>query len=443
MFAIVDVETTGGHPSGHGLTEIGIVIHDGIAVQQSYSTLLNPGQHIPLTIQSLTGINNEMVASAPSFSEVCTEIQEILAGHIFVAHNVNFDYSFIKAAFNREQIEYNPRRLCTVRYARKIEKGLKSYALGNLCKHFGLTNKAAHRALGDAEVTAQILEILLTKDLDAQWQYLVKKNSGELNLPANLPSKKYTELPEKPGVYYFLGEDGKPIYIGKAKNLKKRVASHFVSDKESKKSQSFKRDIFDLKHELTGSELVASLLEDHEIRQYWPIHNKAQKKPKTRFGVFSFYNQKEIPSLAINKISHQTGYLREFYRLQDAQSWVLQMVDKYRLNPAKCGFPFSEASFNEAVDNHPNNFVRFLKDQTEQQQSRLLKTQGRTWDEDGFIWIKDGQLAGYGFVPHSDNLHESEEVLRYAIPLKSSITTVAILRKELEKESDNWIALKS
>ncbi|MDZ7846631.1 MAG: 3'-5' exonuclease [Owenweeksia sp.] len=203
MFAVVDVETTGGHASGHCMTEIAIVIHDGLKVVDQYSTLLNPGRAIPIGIQSLTGISPEMVEKAPFFGQVAQEVHDFLGSHIFVAHNVNFDYAFVKAALADCGIDYKPRRLCSVRFARRIEKGLRSYSLSNLCKHFNVSNEAAHRAWGDASATAQILGYLLEKDTGAQWQQLIKMNSGEFNLPAHLSSQDYHSLPEVPGVYYF------------------------------------------------------------------------------------------------------------------------------------------------------------------------------------------------------------------------------------------------
>lgn len=432
MFAIVDVETTGGHAAGNAMTEIAIVLHDGIKVVDNYSKLLNPEQHIPLNIQTLTGITPEMVEDAPKFSEVANEIRDFLADHIFVAHNVNFDYSFVKAAFAEVGIDYNPKRMCSVRYARRVEKGLKSYSLGNLCKHFKVENEAAHRAWGDATATAKILEYLLEKDTQGQWQYLIKKNSGEFNLPANLPSDDYHNLPDVPGVYYFLDDHGKPIYIGKAKNLKKRVATHFVSDKEGSKSQGFKREIFNIKFERTGSELLASLLEDHEIRHYWPKYNRAQKNPKRKFAVYLFYNQKNVPSLAINKVTSQQGYIRDFHSNAQAQSWVLKQIEGYKLDSAKCGFPFSFPEIEVSEEEHTENMQLLLDDLASESQNLVIKTRGREPDEDGFALIKDGHLKGFGFISHHEQLSTFDDILGYTRELRSSITTQAIIRKVLE-----------
>ena len=151
MYAIVDIETTGGHASANGITEIAICIHNGTTVVERYNTLINPGRDIPIYIQALTGISNEMVQNAPSFKQVSHEIYQMLNGHIFVAHNVNFDYSFLRYHLAAAGYELQANKLCTVRLTRKIIPGLPSYSLGRLCRHLGIDNESRHRAAGDAE----------------------------------------------------------------------------------------------------------------------------------------------------------------------------------------------------------------------------------------------------------------------------------------------------
>lgn len=431
MFAVVDVETTGGYASGYNMTEIAIAISDGENIIDEYSTLLNPQQSIPLNIQTLTGITPEMVRDAPLFAEKAEEIRNFLGDHIFVAHNVNFDYSFVKAAFESVGHNYNPKRMCSVRYTRRIEPGLKSYSLNNVCKHFNLDNQTAHRAWSDARATAQLVNILYPRDTEKVWEQLVKKNSGEFNLPANLPSEEYHKLPEEPGVYYLRDETGKPIYIGKAKNLKKRVSTHFISNKETKRSQAFKREIYHVDFELTGSELLAILLEDHEIRHYWPKYNSAQKNPKKRFGVFAFQGQSGDWSLAANRISSQNGYLQEFHSHNEAMSWIQDKVVKYDLRPDKCGFPQTFLS-NATAEHHIENFEKMLVDLKEEKNWNLMiKTHGRTLEEDGFAYVENGRFAGIGFVPKDLEVNHIEGVLDYIRTLKSSVTTNGIIKKIL------------
>ncbi|RZK16647.1 MAG: DNA polymerase III subunit epsilon, partial [Flavobacterium sp.] len=133
LYAVVDIETTGGFASGNGITEIAIIIHDGSVVLDRYETLINPMQDIPSHIEALTGISNEMVESAPLFSDVAEKIYELLNDKIFVAHNVNFDYSFIRHQLSVAGFDLQCKKLCTVRMSRKIIPGHRSYSLGKLC----------------------------------------------------------------------------------------------------------------------------------------------------------------------------------------------------------------------------------------------------------------------------------------------------------------------
>jgi len=230
MYAIVDIETTGGHASGNGITEIAICLFNGKKVTERYSTLVNPRRDIPVYITALTGINNEMVRKAPLFEDVADDIYHLLNGKIFVAHNVNFDYSFVRHHLLAAGYDLQCNKLCTVRLGRKILPGLPSYGLGKICSNLGIEIESRHRAAGDAEATVKLFSILLQKDTGNHIPVSLKQNSKEQVLPANLPKQDVEVLPNAPGIYYFHDEKGKVIYVGKAKNLKKRVCSHFTRE---------------------------------------------------------------------------------------------------------------------------------------------------------------------------------------------------------------------
>jgi DNA polymerase-3 subunit epsilon len=430
LFAVVDIETTGSHASANSITEIAIYVTDGLTVKQKFSTLLNPLRPIPYTIQRLTGIDDNMVSDAPRFDEKAGEIRDILAEHIFVAHNVTFDLGFVQAAFKAMGIDYNPRRLCTVRYGRRVMPGLRSYSLANLCKHFNLRNLAAHRAEGDTEVTAIILHKLLGMDKEGQWQNMIKLNKGELNLPANLPAQEYHDLPMAAGVYYFYNQKGEVLYIGKASRIKNRVASHFGSDKNSAKSMAFKREISHIHYRLCGNILVAGLLEDHEIRKNWPPFNQAQKNPKLSFGVFAYRNQKNDWCLGINKIGKQQAFLAKFHNLEKARSWLAEMVKEQGLNANLCGFPKPDSGnnleHNKAVD-------LMLKDLQKVSSASLWLGEGRTENEKSFIYLNRQGFKGIGFIPKDFTFESPSELEPYLEGLERSATTDGILQEGLKK----------
>ena len=440
MFAIVDIETTGSHAQGNGITEIAIYISDGLKVIKRFDTLLNPGKPIPFAIQNLTGIDDNMVADAPSFADKSEEIRDLLADHIFVAHNVNFDLGFVQAAFKEQGINYNPRRLCTVRYSRRIIPGLRSYSLSNLVKHFGLKNDQAHRAWADTEVTTHILHDLLRQDIQGVWQSMIKLNKGEVNLPANLPAQEFHDLPMAAGVYYFYNEKGEVLYIGKATRLKSRVASHFSADKSSAKRAAFKREIAHIHYRLCGNILVAGLLEDHEIRKHWPPYNRAQKNPKLRFGVFAYRNQRGDWCLGINRIGGQQAFIAKFHSLEKARTWLAQEVEERGLDPALCGFPSQGQS---AIAGHNEAAESLVNDLKENQNACLWIGQGRSSGERSFIYLDQQGFKGIGFIPPDVSVEHPEQIEPYLENLNRSASTDGIIREGLSKLNLKLIELPS
>src|SRR5688572_100900 len=261
MYAIVDIETTGSYAAANGITEISIQVFDGNNVVERFETLINPLQTIPRYIQAMTGITDDMVENAPLFEEVADKIFSILKDKIFVAHNVNFDYSFVKASLAEAGYEYNCQKLCTVRLARKLIPGLPSYSLGKLCHSLGISIINQHRAGGDTDATVKIFQLLLQKDKNRFIEKSLARNSKEQMLPPNVPKEHFEKLPFTPGVYYFHNEKGKIIYVGKAKNIRYRVNSHFSNNSQSRQRQNFLRHTYAISFQDTATELMACILE--------------------------------------------------------------------------------------------------------------------------------------------------------------------------------------
>ena len=234
MYAIIDIETTGGHHLKSKITEIAIVLHNGSQVVEKYSTLINPETPIPPFITKITGINDEMVKDAPKFQEVAKKIIELTDKCVFVAHNVSFDYSFVKESFRNLGYNFNRKTLCTVRLSRKLIPNEPSYSLGKLCHSLGITIKDRHRAMGDAEATAILFTKLIALDDKINDDFILQEVKQK-TLPTKISQKQMDALPQAVGVYYFYEENDKVIYVGKSKNIKKRVETHFnVFNKERK-----------------------------------------------------------------------------------------------------------------------------------------------------------------------------------------------------------------
>ncbi|MDB5014070.1 MAG: polymerase epsilon subunit, partial [Daejeonella sp.] len=336
MYAIVDIETTGGHASANGITEVAILIHDGVEVLERYSTLVNPGVHIPVYIQALTGINDEMVKGAPTFKEVSLRIFELLHDKIFVAHNVNFDYSFIKYHLANCGFSLQTKKLCTVRLGRKIIPGLPSYGLGKFCSQMGIVINNRHRALGDAEATAVLFGMMAARDLNNVIKDSLNQRSKEQLLPPNLHRDQVTNLPDTPGVYYFHNQKGKVIYVGKAKSLRKRVLSHFSNNSPNRQKQDFLRDIHAITHQTCGTELIAFILETSEIKRLWPAYNRSQKRYEYAYGLYCFEGQNGFLRLAIDKRQKFSPPIYTFNYLADGYSLLKQLITTFNLCPKLC-----------------------------------------------------------------------------------------------------------
>jgi len=308
-FVIVDIETTGGNPSQGGITEIAALAFDGEKIIDKFHTLINPERYIPNFITGLTGIDQNMVDGAPTFGEIAQELYDFLENRIFVAHNVNFDYSFIKEAFKNLGFEFSPMKLCTVRLSRKAFPGYGSYSLGRICEQLSIKIENRHRAFGDAEATTLLFQKIYSIMPEVIFETL-KKNNGEAFLPPNISKEKYLQIPEKTGIYYFHDQKGQVIYVGKANNIRSRFKSHFSGNSQEK--MKLKSEIHDISWELTGSEFLAYLLETLEIKRIWPKFNRALKYKSSNWGLFQYEDNTGYIRFQVGKNSGSLKPIFEF-----------------------------------------------------------------------------------------------------------------------------------
>lgn len=322
MYAIIDIETTGGFAASHGITEIAVILHNGIEEEGRFSTLVNPGQVIPRYISALTGITNEMVRDAPRFELVADKIHALISNRIFVAHNVNFDYSFVKSHLEAAGYSIPAKKLCTVRMARKVFPGFPSYSLGNLCRSLQIPIENRHRATGDASATAILFERILLADKDQLIAKMTRGKNAEQYLPPQVPAEQITDLPGLPGVYYFENARKEVIYVGKAINLQKRVKSHFSNNDNSRRKQELLRQVSSIRYQVCSSELMALILESQEIRRIWPLFNRSQKKYHHKFGLYSYLDNRGYLQLAIEKKRAHLPAIHTFDGLPEGQAFI-------------------------------------------------------------------------------------------------------------------------
>jgi len=336
MYAIVDIETTGGHATAHCITEIAIILHNGRETEGRFHTLVNPQVAIPRHISALTGITNEMVYDAPLFNQVADKIFNLLENRVFVAHNVNFDYSFIRHQLQEAGYFLNARKLCTVRMARKIFPGFASYSLGNLCRELQITITNRHRAMGDTMATVQVFEMLLRNDTAGVVAAMLKGRNKEQYLPPHLPAPQIEQLPNTAGVYYFYNHKKKIVYVGKATNLQQRVKSHFSNNDSSKRKQEFLRNIHSVSCRVCSSELAALVLESTEIRRLWPQYNRSQKKYHHEYGLYTYEDMNGYLRLFIEKKRKHLAPVYTFNLLHEGQVLLKKLIAEFGLNEGLC-----------------------------------------------------------------------------------------------------------
>jgi DNA polymerase-3 subunit epsilon len=416
-YAVIDVETTGTSYKNGKITEVAILIHDGQKIIEEFSSLINPEQKIPYRIQQLTGINDRMVERAPKFYEVAKKIVELTEDCIFVAHNASFDYKLIPYK--------------------------KSYSLGNLCRELNIQNQQAHRAFGDARATTTLLEMLLSID----------PNPTQINLQglnSSLKPESIKALPEAPGVYYFLDDKHNIIYIGKSKNIHTRVLSH-LSNNTTKRAMEMKNKVASIDFELTGNELIALLLESHEIHKHLPKYNRAQRRTLFNHGLFSWLDDDGYLRLKSCKLDDCEGStpITTFNSAMAAKDFLFQICEDYRLCQKLCGLYTAQNSCfqykikecdgacigEESPDDYNARVAKVLERYEYKKPNFLIVGDGRSDEECSVVWVEHGRYRGFGFALREVSGYDQVSYLKDAVkPYSENKYVHSIIRSHLEKQ---------
>ena len=448
-FAITDIETTGSGIRGNRITEICVMVIQNGELVEEYSTLVNPEQTIPLYIESLTGINDEMVGDAPQFHEVADEIDRITRDCIFVAHNVNFDYSILRAEFTNIGREFKRKRLCTVRLTKKLIPGLFSYSLGNICTSINIPHFDRHRAGGDCEATVTLFQRCLS--LDPEYEVITEflnRKTGASYLPPHFKNSDFEKMPKATGVYFFKDKDGIPLYIGKAKNIKTRIKSHF--QERSNRKYKLMQNTHSIDFELTGNELLALLREADQILKYYPKFNKAQKQYTKPYTLTSYHNQKGIEVFALHKNKKSPVSWMKFYTREEAVKFLEELCLKFELCPKYCGlqrgvkvcdhYKIHECSGvckdEISAEDYNNRVAKAVEHIQQYESSCLLMEKGRTKSEKSFIYLNKGRYAGYGFISNTEDFNHPEDFRNFLIPQNNSAYTDRIVSRYLSTKKN-------
>ena len=436
IYSVIDIETTGGS-HGNRITEIAVIKTDGSAVLDTYHSLINPEVFIPKSISLLTGITNDMVDAAPRFHEVADELLQFIDQTIFVAHNVSFDYSIIKNHYEDCRKSFNQKKLCTVRLAKHVLPGYDSYSLGKLCRSLNIDILNRHRAMGDAEATVKVLQRIIEADESDFIGHSLNKQNRETTLPPNLSKEEFESVPESPGVYYLLGQHLEKLYIGKAKNMRQRITTHFT-EKTRKKSELL-RKIHHVSYTETGNELIALLLEADEIKRHFPPYNRAQKFGSNNYHVCYYEGQDGLLRVDVFLKKYASKSLQEFTSMVAAKDFLYRLVEKEGLCPKFAGLEKrKERCFlgdscdlcNQKVSIEEYNQRVIAVKELFEKKNLLILGYGRSEEEKAVVSVVEGQYAGFGFV-HQSEAHHLESLQEAVKPYRNTKDTQRIIKQFL------------
>jgi DNA polymerase-3 subunit epsilon len=423
LYAIIDIETTGLRAGAEKITEIAIILHNGKQIIEEFSSLVNPERKIPYFITSLTGINDKMVSDAPKFYEIARNIIELTENTTIVGHNVNFDYSFLKAEFKSLGYDYQRKTLDTIRLSRKLIPGQASYSLGKLCSALGITHTDRHRAAGDALATTRLFEMICAIDGEPEALSLKGLNSS-------VSRSVIDTLPENAGVYYFHDNRGKLIYVGKSINIKARVMQH-LNNNTTKRAIDMKNSISEIAHTATGSEIVALLLESEEIKKHKPVFNRAQQRSLFSYGLYNYMDDQGYIRLKFAKIIDELMPLYSYSSQLEAREHLFSLTEQFELCQRLNGlYPGQGACFHyhikqchgacageELPQTYNERVLHAIEHYHFDYENFYIFDAGRDESEMSVVKIENGVYCGFGFIAKeslsSDPLVADDCIKRY------------------------------
>jgi DNA polymerase-3 subunit epsilon len=444
LYCILDIETTGGQFNEEGITEIAIYKYDGHEVVDQFISLVNPEKEIQPFVVKLTGINNAMLRSAPKFYEVAKRIIEITQDCIVVAHNSSFDYRILRTEFTRLGYDFIRPTLCTVELSKKLIPGMESYSLGKLVRALGIPVTDRHRASGDALATVKLFKLLLSKDTEKE--ILISSIKAEIKSGLTPKLLDIVEsLPYKTGIYYIHNEKGDLVYIGKSKNIKKRVNQHFTG--KTNKCKKIQLEVFAVTYEETGSELIALLKESEEIKINKPIYNRAQRKSIFQYALYEVLDDNGYLNLRLQKADGRKKEITAFTTLQEGKNALFRITEKYNLCQKLNGlYETQNGCFQhkikecngaclglESPDEYNQRVEDFINEMTFENNNMIIIDRGRKVDERSAVLIENGIYKGYCFYDLNYQITNVEVLKNIIIPMQNNRDTRTIIQSYLRK----------
>lgn len=444
MYAILDIETTGGKYNEEGITEIAIYRFDGHTVVDQFASLINPERPIQPFVVNLTGINNDMLRLAPKFYEVAKRIIEITSDCVIVAHNALFDHRILTTEFDRLGYQFERESLCTVELAKKLLPDMPSYSLGKLVRNLGIPVTDRHRAQGDAKATVALFKILLAKDDSKEiLSQTIKKESKKQLEPKLLDLIE--GAPSETGVYYMYNDAKRLIYIGVSKNIKKKITQHFTN--ENRKSKRLQLETASVSFEKTGNELIAQLKENEEIVKNKPLYNRGRRGKMFSNQLVSSVDDEGYINLRIEKTDGRKRALMTFATYQQAKLVLSKITEENELCMKFNGLQETSGSCvgvkigkclgaciqHESATEYNERVKEALDKENLLDKSSLLIDRGRDPEERSIIWIENGTVKGYGFYNLNFQINKPEILKNILKPISLPKDAKHIIQSYLRK----------
>jgi len=445
LYAILDIETTGGQYNEEGITEIAIYKFDGHQIVDQFISLVNPEIPIQPFVVKLTGINNAMLRSAPKFYEVAKRIIEITTDCILVAHNADFDYRILRTEFRRLGYDFNTKTLCTVELSKKLLPEQTSHSLGKLVRALGIPMADRHRASGDAMATVKLFKMLLEKDLEKTIiTGLIKTEIKKGIAPKLLDIIE--SLPSKTGVYYIHNQNGIIIYIGKSNNIKKRINQHFTGI--TKKSKRIQNDVYTVNYDETGSELIALLKESLEIKINKPILNRAQRKNIFTYALYLETDTNGYLNFKLQKTDGRKKEITSFASLQEGKSFLYKITEEFELCQKINGLYDSKkecfqynlkeckgACINqEPVESYNERVQNCIKSLSFENKNMIIIDRGRNINERSAVLVENGLFKGYAFFDLNYQITNPDILKNILIPMENNRDVQRIIQAYIRKK---------
>lgn len=386
-----------------------------------------------------------MLHSAPKFHEVAKRIIEITEGSIIVAHNASFDYRILRTEFDRLGYDFKKETLCTVELSQKLIPGMVSYSLGKLVRALGIPVADRHRAAGDAQATVKLFKMLLEKDVEKT----IIKEALKKEIKTKMAPKfldLLNSIPVKTGVYYLYNNKSEVIYVGKSKNIKKRINQHFTAT--NNKSKKMQNDVVSISFEETGSELIALLKESEEIKTLKPIYNRAQRKTIFPWAVYSEIDANGYINLKLNKADGRKKEIISFTTITEGKNALFAITEKYNLCQKLNGlyetkndcFQYKIKHCNGACIKQELNLdynqrvEEFISNNTFINQNMIILDRGRSVEERSVVLVENGIYKGYCFYDLNYQITNLEILKNILIPMQNNRDTKTIINSYINRK---------